>query len=256
MILKHAHIHLSNLKLPNFGRGRPHDTCPISKKHTPDDHRIPRHAVNPKILELIAKEHPEVAESQWFARHTVNEYRDKHIRSMLDKERGDMSELEKQVVQAINDNKVLVTNPNEDIADVSSLGARVADMVAKFGGSWAFVISFTTFILIWIIINTLFLVNVEGFDPYPFILLNLALSCIAALQAPIIMMSQNRQAAKDRIRSENEYKINLKAEIEIQNLTHKIDLMLEQHWSHLIEIQELQMNMLTDISNKTVKGRK
>ncbi|WP_432797620.1 DUF1003 domain-containing protein [Poriferisphaera sp. WC338] len=234
-------------------RQKNHDSCPITKEATPEADRVPLHAITPPVLKLILKDHPECEECKWVSRHMLAHYRNQLIHHIMADERGQMTELEQHVAQSIKENKMLTVNVNEDFTDRSSLGARIADMVAKFGGSWAFVIAFTSFIALWIVVNVFFLVNVEGFDPYPFILLNLALSCIAALQAPIIMMSQNRQNEKDRMHSEHEYKINLKAEFEIQNLTHKMDLMLEKHWSHMLELQEMQINMLNELSDKQKK---
>lgn len=127
----------------------------------------------------------------------------------------------------INMSKKVNFNIEEEI-DNRTFGQRVADKVAAFGGSWTFIISFFVFILIWIALNVFFLTN-KGFDPYPFILLNLILSCLASLQAPIIMMSQNRQEEKDRERAKKDYEVNLKAEDEIRQLNEKLDALLKVH---------------------------
>jgi uncharacterized membrane protein len=128
---------------------------------------------------------------------------------------------------------------------------RLSDKVAEFGGSWKFIICFFMMMLIWILINIYFLKS-KPFDPYPFILLNLILSCIAALQAPFIMMSQNRKEDKDRKRSENDYVINLKAEIEIRNLHQKLDLLMAEQMRSLFEIQKAQMEIMDDIKENLV----
>lgn len=112
--------------------------------------------------------------------------------------------------------------------EVPTLGERIADRVAEFGGSWTFIITFLSFMLVWISVNTMQLLK-SAFDPYPFILLNLLLSCLAALQAPVIMMSQNRQEAKDRERAKQDFEINQKAEAEIRTLHHKLDHLSEEH---------------------------
>ena len=135
-----------------------------------------------------------------------------------------------------------------------TFGQRIADHIASFGGSWTFIISFFSFILVWMGINTWRLMG-KPFDPFPFILLNLILSCIAAIQAPIIMMSQNRQEHKDRIRSEHDFKVNLKAELEIQLLNEKVDHLLVHQNKRLMEIQQIQADYLEDIL-KEVKGKK
>ncbi len=135
----------------------------------------------------------------------------------------------------------------------TSLAERLADNVASFGGSWKFIISFFLFMLVWICANVWWLQN-KGFDPYPFILLNLLLSCIAAIQAPIIMMSQNRKEARDRKRSENDYVINLKAEIEIRNLHEKIDLLMVEQMENLFDVQKAQMELIREIK-QTLSNR-
>ena len=131
----------------------------------------------------------------------------------------------------------------------SSLSARLSDQIASFGGSWRFIILFGVVLVLWIILNAALLLN-RGFDPYPFILLNLILSCLAAMQAPIIMMSQNRAELRDRLRSENDYKINLKAELEIRHLHEKIDHLLRRQYNRLFEIQQIQIELLEEISRQ------
>jgi len=118
----------------------------------------------------------------------------------------------------------------------------MADRVARFGGSWKFILSFLALLLVWMVLNTFFVRN-EGFDPYPFILLNLVLSCLAAMQAPIIMMSQNRQAERDRLQANEEYCTNLKAELEIQHLQSKLDLFMKNQWESLLELQRIQIEL-------------
>lgn len=134
----------------------------------------------------------------------------------------------------------------EETNDTRTFGQRVADKVADFGGSWTFIISFMVFLLLWIAFNVFWLNN-KGFDPYPFILLNLILSCIAALQAPIIMMSQNRQEAKDRERAEKDFIINLKAEQEIRVLQQKLDHILKHQHEELMAIQQQQLQMMEQL---------
>ncbi|MFC7772617.1 DUF1003 domain-containing protein [Flavobacterium sp. GCM10027622] len=140
---------------------------------------------------------------------------------------------------------------SEDDAE-RTFGQRIADKVATFGGSWTFIISFLFFLSLWIFANIYFLAN-KGFDPYPFILLNLILSCIAALQAPIIMMSQNRQEEKDRERAKKDFQINLKAEEEIRILQKKLDHILEHQHLELIKIQKEQLQLLREIKSNSQK---
>jgi len=168
---------------------------------------------------------------------------------LLSQEKGEMEKLDQDVVEAIRDNSILSENIKENTSKPLTTGDRIADKVASFGGSWTFIISFFIFLLVWMFLNFWMLHN-KGFDPYPFILLNLILSCLAAIQAPIIMMSQNRQEDKDRDRAEHDYKINLKAELEIKLLSEKIDHLLVHQNKKLLEIQEMQIQYLENIENQ------
>jgi uncharacterized membrane protein len=155
-------------------------------------------------------------------------------------------------MEAIKNNSILSENIQDEMEADLTFGQKLADNVAAFGGSWTFIITFFSFILIWMIINIWFLAT-RPFDPFPFILLNLILSCLAAIQAPIIMMSQNRQEQKDRQRSEHDYKINLKAELEIKLLSEKIDHLLAHQNKKLLEIQEVQTDYLEDLMKELKK---
>ena len=161
------------------------------------------------------------------------------------KQIGELTDLEKTVVSAIEDKATLSDKVENDDEKTLTLGQRVADHVAGFGGSWTFIISFGCFIFVWITANIIFLAN-KGFDPYPFILLNLILSCIAALQAPVIMMSQNRQEEKDRERAKKDYMVNLKSELEIRMLHEKIDHLIIHQQQELLEIRKAQLQMLEE----------
>ncbi len=175
--------------------------------------------------------------------------KDQDIHKILKNESELLEKLHNIVQNAIKEEQLIVQNllnpPIEELTD----GQKISDKVARFGGSWRFIISFMSVLVIWIIFNVIAL-GVYKFDPYPFILLNLILSCIAALQAPIIMMSQNRVEEKDRQRSENDYLINLKAEIQIRSLHQKIDLLQEEQIKSLFDTQALQMKMLKEIEQK------
>ncbi|MEN9503109.1 MAG: hypothetical protein RI964_2394 [Pseudomonadota bacterium] len=137
-------------------------------------------------------------------------------------------------------------NINQDFDESLTFGQRIADKVASFGGSWTFILSFLFILVLWIILNSVLLARSgEAFDPYPYILLNLVLSMIASLQAPVIMMSQNRQAAKDRLDASHDYEVNLKAEWEIMALHEKMDALREQQWQELVAMQQEQIRLLT-----------
>ncbi len=171
---------------------------------------------------------------------------DKDIDNLLIAESRQLKKLRAIVKKAIEDETLIIENLLHPPIEVLTGGQKLSDKVARFGGSWAFIISFFIILVIWIAFNTIAPKN-DNFDPYPFILMNLILSCIAALQAPIIMMSQNRQEEQDRIRAENDYLINLKAELEIRALHQKMDLLLEEQIKVLFDSQAKQMEILKNI---------
>lgn len=178
----------------------------------------------------------------------VNLYREKYLAQLLEAQLGELNTLEKTVLTSLSE-QTTITDKLDEEPQFLTTGQRVADQVATFGGSWTFIISFFVLLLLWITANV-FWFNNKGFDPYPFILLNLILSCIAALQAPIIMMSQNRQEEKDRERSKKDYMINLKAEVEIRMIHDKLDHLIKHQQQELLEIQRLQIEMMQDILKK------
>lgn len=171
------------------------------------------------------------------------------INNLLQVENEQLTKLQQIVKQAIKEEKLIVDNLFHQPMEVLSRGQSISDKVANFGGSWKFIFIFTTILLVWILFNSLLPLKLE-FDPYPFILMNLLLSAIAALQAPIIMMSQNRKEEKDRKRGENDYLINLKAELEVRSLHQKIDLLLEEQIKVLFESQATQLELLKSIEMK------
>ena len=164
-----------------------------------------------------------------------------------------LKKLQELVNNAVEEEHLLSAKLLEAEQDIDiTLSQRLADRIAEFGGSWTFIISFFVIIFVWIISNV-YLLGQKTFDPYPFILLNLILSCVAALQAPVIMMSQNRVEEKDRRRARSDYMINLKAEIEVRNLHSKIDLLVTEQMKSLFEIQKNQLELLTRIEEQIVK---
>jgi len=223
----------------------------ISDVSFPDKERIYGKSIHDPILGLIIADHPTFSGEDCIAVKELNVYRQKYISNYLSTEIGALSDLEKNVISSLKEDKSIVSIA-EDEMEFRSLGQRVADQVADFGGSWTFIISFLLFIVIWIAANVYLLLN-KGFDPYPFILLNLILSCIAALQAPVIMMSQNRQEEKDRNRAKKDYMINLKSELEIRMIHDKIDHLIMHQQQELIEIQKVQIEMMNDILNQIKK---
>jgi len=220
----------------------------ISGKEFPAAEKVSGKTIRASIMDFILREHPEFTREQYMSVGELNYYREKYISEFLIKEVGEISELEKTVLHALKDKKSVVNKPEEE-GKGYTFGQRVADKVAEFGGSWTFIISFMFFLVAWIGLNMFFLAN-KGFDPYPFILLNLILSCIAALQAPVIMMSQNRQEEKDRERAKSDYMINLKSELEIRMLHEKIDHLILHQEQSMLEIQKIQIDMMNDIIHK------
>lgn len=176
----------------------------------------------------------------------------KDVKTLLSSETEQLAKLQRIVKKTIDDEKLILDNLLNPPEDILTKGQKISDKVASFGGSWMFIISFFIILIAWILFNTLS-AKTYNFDPYPFILMNLILSCIAALQAPIIMMSQNRVEEKDRKRSENDYLINLKSEIEIRALHDKIDLLLEEQIKILFDSQAKQLEILKSIENKLKK---
>ena len=213
--------------------------------------QIPIETIRPGILELIKKKNPQLLESGYISLKDLKQYRKEHFEELLKKEKGTLNKLDKEVLDSLVDQESIVKNASE-LEPKLTYGQKLADKVAEFGGSWAFIISFGVFIFIWVLINTIFLLF-KSFDPYPFILLNLFLSCLAAIQAPIIMMSQNRKEEKDRQRAENDYMINLKSELEIRQLHEKVDNLVQQQWERLTEIQKLQLNLMDDNEKEELK---
>ena len=166
---------------------------------------------------------------------------------------GELSALDQEVIDSLQEHEILSENIGKEFEQELTFGERLSDRIASFGGSWTFIMIFGAVLFVWIIINTIVLAT-RAFDPYPFILMNLILSCLAALQAPIIMMSQNRAEARDRARAENDYKVNLKAELEIRHLHEKIDHLLRKQYNRLFEIQQIQIELLEELGQKRRAG--
>jgi len=223
--------------------------CDICQKMFSESELISGHGIDHGIEKLIQKDFPEWDDYKQICKNDFHIYQTKYIKSIIDEETGRVKELNDAVLHSITDNEVIAENVNQSIKEKMKIGDAISDKVASFGGSWKFIIFFFVVLFLWIIINSIVLLQ-KPFDPYPFILMNLILSCIAAIQAPIIMMSQNRQEKKDRLRSENDYKVNLKSEIEIRTLHEKVDHLLLDQWSKMMKIQEMQIEILEEIKDK------
>ena len=165
----------------------------------------------------------------------------------VDKDWDELNDFEKRVLKKFVAKQVIARDPKV-VYDERTVGEKIADRVAKFGGSWTFILIFFGILMAWVILNSYVLINYkDAFDPYPYILLNLFLSMLAALQAPVIMMSQNRQAAKDRLDAQHDYEVNLKAELEVRLLIAKLDQLRHHQWQRLLEIQGIQTGLMEEI---------
>lgn len=224
-------------------------TCLVCKKSFPVKNLIPMATVRKVITEQITHDYPECSSDDFICQRDLTQYRMQYVQSILHTEQGEVSNLEYEVLNSMKQHELISKNVEGQLEQKWTFGERLADKIATFGGSWAFLICFSAFLAVWILVNTVVMVKHPA-DPYPFILLNLMLSCLAAIQAPIIMMSQNRQEAKDRMRSENDYQVNLKAELEIRHLHEKIDHLLMHQWDRLAKIQEIQLDLLSEMSKK------
>jgi uncharacterized membrane protein len=205
--------------------------------------------IRPSLLEFIKKRVPDFDEKGFICFDDLGRFRKDYVRDVLQDEIGELSALDQEVIESLHEHEILSSDISKQFQTKLTFGERLSDRIASFGGSWRFIILFGTVLFGWIILNAIFLFN-RGFDPYPFILLNLILSCLAAIQAPIIMMSQNRSEARDRLRAENDYKVNLKAELEIRHLHEKIDHLLRKQYNRLFEIQQIQIELLEEIGHK------
>ena len=227
-------------------------TSHISKKEIKKGEEIKGQDIRDGIFNFIQIEFPNFTKDSYINLDELNTYRRLYLTSLITLEKKEIAAIDTDVMEAIKNNSILSENIQDEKEARLTFGQKLADKVAAFGGSWTFIITFFSFILVWISINIWFLTS-KPFDPFPFILLNLILSCLAAIQAPIIMMSQNRQEQKDRIRGEHDYKINLKAELEIKLLGEKIDHLLVHQNKKLLEIQEIQTDYLEDLIKQVQK---
>jgi uncharacterized membrane protein len=224
-------------------------SCQICKEHKKKSELIPVELIDTQLLEFIKGKFPDCSKDGYICKSDLKNIRLSYVEEVLKKEKGELSNLENKVLQSIREQETIAQNINIEYDKRVTLGEKLSDKLASFGGSWNFILIFFALLAAWIIFNSISLSG-KNFDPYPFILLNLILSCLAAIQAPIIMMSQNRMEAKDRIRAKNDYAVNLKAELEIRNLNERIDNLLTEQWQRLLEIQKIQLDIMNEIIEK------
>ncbi|WP_119325360.1 DUF1003 domain-containing protein [Companilactobacillus musae] len=201
------------------------------------------------LKEQVLKTNSYAKDSSFICLKDMQKLRIARMQTIIDQDLRIDQKMSDELKKELEKDTYVITNINDTVYGKRTTGQRLADAVAKFGGSWGFIITFTIILVVWMTINVVHLFGVH-FDPYPFILLNLFLSCVAAIQAPIIMMSQNRQAERDRFDSENDYKTNMKSEMEIRILHKKLDQLNEVQWPHILDIQKMQIEVLSEIENE------
>jgi uncharacterized membrane protein len=224
-------------------------TCAVSGKERPRWDLVQLEELRPSLAERIKADHPDLAPDALISRAELARYRTLYVEELLKAEHGELTELDRQVAESLVTHETLAEDTDEEFEDRRTVGERLSDRLASFGGSWTFIILFGVTLAVWVAFNVVAPVFVR-FDSFPFILLNLLLSCLAAIQAPVIMMSQKRQEAKDRLRSRNDYRVNLKAELEIRHLHEKMDHLISRQWQRLAEIQQMQL----EIMQETTRG--
>ena len=225
--------------------------CEVCGREAPAVSLLPIGLARASIANLLEEKYPQRSHSGFICVEDLNTLRAEYVGRLLATEKGELSTLEKEVLESLRNQDTLSSQIEDEFQAKFTFGERLSDKMASFGGSWTFIVLFTLIVLLWIILNSIFLAS-GSFDPYPFILLNLVLSCLAAFQAPIIMMSQNRQEARDRLRAMHDYQVNLKAELEIRLLHQKIDHMLSRQWERLAEIQEIQLDLIHELEKKDI----
>lgn len=224
--------------------------CPICGQARKPSQLLPAEVVRGGMVDLIRRDHPEWGSpGDSICLHDLNRYRSRYVEELIAEEGRELTSIEQDVVEKLREEELVAADTNLEFDQRLTFGDRLSDRVARFGGSWAFILSFGAFLFVWMLINSIALFR-RPFDPFPFILLNLILSSIAALQAPVIMMSQNRQEAKDRLRAEHDYRVNLKAELEIRLLSERIDALVNHQWQRLLEIQRIQLELMEGLDTR------
>lgn len=231
-------------------RNQPTHRCQVCGKLFAGHQVLPAFMVRESLVQHLTSKGMVWQNDGYICLTDLNLARRRYFEWLIESERGELSDIEKSVVKALEEHDVISQKIGETDHHRLSFGERLSDRIAEFGGSWAFISLFFLTLGGWILYN---FSTSTPFDPYPFILLNLILSCLAAVQAPIIMMSQNRQDARDRARSEQDYKVNLKSEVEVRVLNEKIDRLVSHQWQRLLEIQEMQLDLMNELTHSQRK---
>ena len=236
------------------GSSKKRGICAISGQEMARRNLVDVGTLRPALADHIRRDFPNISDESLISAKELARYRTRYVEEILREEHGEYSDLDREVAESIARQETIAENVEDDFEEHRTLGERLSDGLASFGGSWAFLISFGVVLVGWMALNIV-LGEQRAFDTYPFILLNLVLSCLAAIQAPIIMMSQKRQESKDRLRSLNDYQVNLKAELEIRHLHEKMDHLVMRQWQRLAEIQQVQLEMLQDAQGRVPRPK-
>ncbi|RJR45768.1 MAG: DUF1003 domain-containing protein [Deltaproteobacteria bacterium] len=223
--------------------------CQICGQSKGLDEVWPGELVRGGVQQAVLREFPQWSPKGYICQEDLNHFRGKYVEEALREGMGEITTLQNGMVQSLKEHELLSRNINVAFEEELTFWERLSDKVAAIGGSWGFILGFLLLTGFWFAINS-YVWIFRPFDPYPFIFLNLVFSLMSAVQAPIILMSQNRQDAKDRLRSEYDYRVNLKAELEIRHLNEKMDLLLTQQWRRLLEIQQVQLAVMESLTNK------
>jgi len=216
-----------------------HNVCKICGKEFPHKDLFPTALIRGSILNLASQKYNDITNGGNVCYPDLRKINTTYFKKILKKEKGELSDLEEEVLRSLDQHELFSENIHKEYEESLSFGEKIADRVSRFGGSWTFIFLFSLVVIVWISINSLMFFQ-KPFDPYPFILLNLVLSSLAAIQAPIILMSQNRQAAKDRLSMENDYQVNLKAELLVRQINARLEIFMKYQWQKMHEIAQLQ----------------
>lgn len=219
----------------------------LSGKTFPVVEKISAESIRRPLMVLIQQDHPEFDHTKYLAFSELDSYRERYVADYVGRQVGELSDLEKKVLNSMKSHSMVCCSGKGYKEPTPTMSQRIADGINRFCGSWKFFASFLVILVLWVGLNV-FWVTHRRFDPYPFVLLNLLLSWLSTLQAPLIMMSQNRQSDKDRQRSKDDYMVNLKSEIEVRTLHEKVDHLMMYQQQDMIETQNIQIDMLTELT--------
>jgi uncharacterized membrane protein len=225
--------------------------CRICGEHKRKNDLVPAELIRASIVDVIVKEHPAWSPEGYICHADLNRFRIDYVRDVLEKEKNEYASLEETDKHGVKEEDHLQKNINVEFEKELTFGEHLSDKIAGFAGSWTFIAVFAGIIFLWVTLNTYILLS-RPFDPYPYILLNLVLSILTAVQAPVIIMSQNRQEIRDRLHAERDYQVSIHTELEIHRLHKKIDHLLMSQGHRLMEIQNIQVELMEELAKKTL----